>query len=660
MKLTVAKKMILLAGSALLGIALLTGLGQQQMNKVYEATNYANVNAVPSILLLDDLQTNFLRLRLRLNRHVLNTDDSVKAKLEATIKEAHEAVSKTLRAYDTNGCLGASCVSDDKEKDMLAQDRKLFEEYEPASESILVESRKGQVGMAKATELLEKVQASADKLNAAISGQINYNAELAKKSAEEAVATKASTLNLSLLIAALTLAAVGFIAFAVTRAFLRQLGGEPDAAADIASKIAAGDLSSQINLQSGDNSSLMAAMKAMNDTLKGVLADTDVLVKAAAVGNLETRADASKHQGDFKKLVQGINDTVKNIAEPMKVTSDYIDQIAKGIIPAQITTAYQGEYLVIRNNLNGLVKMMGDLLKETDILIQGAVVGQLDKRANADMFQGGWKQLVVGVNDTVKNIAEPMKVTSDYIDQIAKGVIPAQITTAYQGEYLVIRNNLNGLVKMMGDLLSETNILIQGAAVGELNKRANADMFQGGWKQLVVGVNDTVKNIAEPMQVTSSYIDQIAKGVIPAQITTAYQGEYLVIRNNLNGLVKMMGDLLSETNILIQGAADGDLDKRANAAQFQGGWNQLVVGVNQIVDGIVLPVNEAVGVLQQMEQGDMTKTVNGNYKGQLNDFKNTVNNTIAKLSQVIGEVNAAAGNIASASEQVSTTAQSIS
>ncbi|TXT33795.1 MAG: methyl-accepting chemotaxis protein, partial [Comamonadaceae bacterium] len=450
------------------------------------------------------------------------------------------------------------------------------------------------------------------------------------------------TLMLALgVIATLIAALMGFF---ITRSLTRQLGGEPDAAADIANKIAAGDLSSKFEIKAGDSSSLFYAMNAM----------------AAAVGDLSTRADASKYQGDFRTLVQGVNDTVKNIAEPMQVTSNYIDQIAKGIIPAQITTAYQGEYLVIRNNLNGLIKMMGDLLKETDVLIQGAAVGQLDKRANAELFQGGWKQLVVGVNDTVKNIAEPMKVTSNYVDQIAKGIIPAQITTAYQGEYLVIRNNLNGLIKMMGELLSETHILIQGASVGELDKRANAELFQGGWKQLVVGVNDTVKNIAEPMKVTSGYIDQIAKGIIPAQITTDYKGEYLVIRNNLNGLVKMMGDLLSETGELIQGAADGDLDKRANAAQFQGGWNQLVVGVNQIIDGIVLPVNEAVGVLQQMEQGDMTQTVNGKYKGQLDDFKNTVNNTIAKLSQVIAEVNAAASSIASASEQVSSTAQSMS
>ena len=378
-------------------------------------------------------------------------------------------------------------------------------------------------------------------------------------------------------------------------------------------------------------------------------------------GKLDERITLDSFQeGGLKTTCKEINAILDAIVAPLKVTSNYIELISKGDIPAPITTDYKGEYLVIRNNLNGLIQTANGLLEQTNVVIQAAAVGALDKRADATSFQGGWNQLIKGFNDAFVNVADPLKVTSDYINQIASGIIPAPITTDYKGEYLVIRNNLNTLVKMMGDLLKETDILIQGAAVGELDKRANADMFQGGWKQLVIGVNDTVKNIAEPMKVTSDYINQIASGIIPAQITTDYKGEYLVIRNNLNTLVKMMGDLLKETGALIDGAASGDLNKRANATQFQGGWNELVVGVNQIIDGIVLPVNEAVDVLKEMEKGDLTKTVKGDYKGQLKDFKDTVNNTLEKLSQVISEVNSAASNIASASEEVSATAQNMS
>jgi methyl-accepting chemotaxis protein len=469
MKLTVAQKISLLAGSALLGIAMLTGLSQQQMNKVYDGANYANVNIVPSIVLLDDLRKYFLRTRLGVNQHVMNTEEGKFAEIESRLKESRNATHETLKKYE-------ALLVDDKDKNFLNEEKKLFEEYDAQLDNIFVESRANRKD--KVRELFAKIIPAANKMAGVIDEHFQYNVDLGKKAADEAVATKNSALVMSLIIASLTLAVIGIIGFTVARVLLRQLGGEPDHAADIANKIAVGDLSSKIDLKPGDSTSLMASMHGMTVTLKTVLADTDVLVQAAAQGKLEVRADAAKHQGEFRKLVEGVNATVTNIAEPLKVTSGYIDQIAKGIIPATITTDYKGEYLVIRDNLNSLVKMMGDLLAQTDIIIQGA--------------------------------------------------------------------------------------------------------------------------------------------------------------------------------------ANGELEKRANAGIFQGGWNELVVGINKTLDGIILPVNEAVAVLIEMEKGDLTKTVKGDYKGQLKDFKDTVNNTVEKLAQTISEVNATTDTLAAATQQISATAQSLS
>ncbi len=118
--------------------------------------------------------------------------------------------------------------------------------------------------------------------------------------------------------------------------------------------------------------------------------------------------------------------------------------------------------------------------------------------------------------------------------------------------------------------------------------------------------------------------------------------------------------LVADAVLLSTAAVDGRLETRADASKHQGDFRRIVEGVNNTLDGVILPVNEAIAVLVDMEKGDLTRTVNGHYKGQLEDFKDTVNNTIAKISQVINEVNSAASNIASASEEVSATAQSMS
>jgi len=741
MNITIARKMILLIVTAMLGLVGLAWLGQNRMDVVYEKTNFTNINSLPSITTLNEANDAFGKLRVRVYRHVLNTDAAKMVELEPKVKESIDAFTNALNKYESEGM-----AANDKDRQMIVEDKAAFNEYLPGMEKALGFSRQSQ--SQQALEVLTQSINTAEKLAVLLKTHVDYNAELAKKAADEAAVVKADAIRLSTIIAAIVLLVTGLIGYVITRGIIGPLS----IAVDVAQKIAEGDLSANIQVTSTDETGqLLASMKGMIVSIQALVADANMLSVAAVEGRLETRADAAKHQGDFRKLVQGINDTVTNIAEPMQVTSGYLDRIAKGDIPAAITTDYKGEYLVIRNNLNGMIKTANGLLEQTGIVIQAAAVGALDKRADASQFQGGWNQLINGFNEAFVNVAEPLQVTSEHLDRIAKGDIPAAITTDYKGEYLVIRDNLNGMIKtanglleqtgvviqaaavgeldrradasqfqggwnqliqgfneafvnvaeplqvtsehldriakgvipdiittdykgeyrvirdnlnglitMMSDLLSQTDILIQGAAVGELDKRADAEMFLGGWKQLVNGVNDTVKNIAEPMTVTSNYIDQIARGVIPDIIKTDYKGEYRVIRDNLNGLITMMSDLLTQTDGLIQGAANGELDKRANAAMFQGGWNQLVAGVNQILDGIVLPVNEAVAVLKEMEKGDLTKTVNGIYKGQLDDFKQTVNNTIAKLSDVISEVNAAAANIAGASEEVSATAQSMS
>jgi methyl-accepting chemotaxis protein len=217
----------------------------------------------------------------------------------------------------------------------------------------------------------------------------------------------------------------------------------------------------------------------------------------------------------------------------------------------------------IKGNLNNMVKMMNDLLAQTDVLIQGAANGELDKRADASLFVGGWNKLVAGVNDTVVNIVGPLRVTADYVDKVAKGVIPPSITTEYKGEYNVIKGNLNNMVKMMNDLLAQTDILIQGAADGQLDKRADAGLFVGGWNKLVQGVNDTVSNIVGPLMVTADYVDRVSKGDMPPTITDTYKGQYNQIKNNINVLIEATNSITANAKQVAQGNLMVELKKRS-------------------------------------------------------------------------------------------------
>jgi methyl-accepting chemotaxis protein len=344
--------------------------------------------------------------------------------------------------------------------------------------------------------------------------------------------------------------------------------------------------------------------------LKALISDTNLLVEAAVQGKLATRADASKHGGDFRAIVQGVNTTLDAVIGPLNVAAEYVDRISKGDIPPRITDSYNGDFNEIKNNLNNCIDIMNNLLAEAGRVVTAAADGQLDERASTDLFVGGWSKLVVGVNEIVTNIVNPLMVTADYVDKVSKGVIPPEITDIYKGQYNVIKNNLNAVVKMMSALLAETDKIVKAAADGELDKRANADLFVGGWNKLVAGVNDTITNIVNPLMVTADYVDKVSKGDIPAKITAEYKGQYNIIKTNLNVLI----DAMNEVTKLAQEIADGNLMVTAKERSGQdelmralaamvGKLTEVVNEVKTAADNVASGSQEMSGTSQKMSQG---------------------------------------------------------
>ncbi|MCX7096201.1 MAG: methyl-accepting chemotaxis protein [Methylobacter sp.] len=168
------------------------------------------------------------------------------------------------------------------------------------------------------------------------------------------------------------------------------------------------------------------------------------------------------------------------------------------------------------------------------------------------------------------------------------------------------------------------------------------------------------RGITRPIGMAMDVAQKIAEGDLTATIVVTGKDETGLLLVAIKNMADTLKSMLADIDVLVKAATDGELDTRADASKYQGDFRKLVVGINRTLDAVIDPLNEAVGVLKDMEQGDLTKTVDGDYKGQLKDFKDTINNTIDKLSQVISEVYGAAANIASASEEVSSTAQNMS
>ena len=241
-----------------------------------------------------------------------------------------------------------------------------------------------------------------------ISNLIKYQDALMEKSGKDAQTDYASARQLVCLFTFVAFILGCISTFLFTRYLLCQLGGEPARLAEIADNVARGNLNDNIELKTNDNSSVMFSLKRMVGAIHALVADANLLSAAAVEGKLATRADADRHHGDFRKIIQGVNDTLNAVIEPLNVAANYVDSIANGDIPPKITANYNGDFNAIKNNLNKAIDAVNALLADANLLSVAAIDGKVATRADISKYQGDFRKIIQGVNDTLDAGSELM------------------------------------------------------------------------------------------------------------------------------------------------------------------------------------------------------------------------------------------------------------
>ncbi|OGU17359.1 MAG: hypothetical protein A2076_03930 [Geobacteraceae bacterium GWC2_53_11] len=630
----------------------------------------------------------------------------------AELKKVEHEFGKTVKEADELLKKGDSLVAKAlKESEGNAAAQKEFKEVSEKLKGLEKDYREYEHVVAQVFALLDQgklsaaatLEEKAEKEGVQVETEAKEFIKLLEKNVEHAVKKieedEALAIKMMLILTVVALVIGLGIGIFVTRVVMRQLGADPKEVAEVANLVAVGDLSREIPLASGDSTSVMAAMKKMVDTIRALVADATMLSDAAVAGKLATRADASKHQGDFKNIVTGVNDTLDAVIGPLNVAAEYVDRISKGDIPPKISDSYNGDFNEIKNNLNQAIDAVTALVEDAAMLSKAAVDGKLATRADASKHQGDFRKIVSGVNDTLDAVIGPLNVAAEYVDRISKGDIPAKISDNYNGDFNEIKNNLNQAIDAVNTLVADAAMLSNAAVEGKLATRADATKHQGDFRKIVSGVNATLDAVIGPLNVAAEYVDRISRGDIPPRITDSYNGDFNEIKNNLNQAIDAVNALIADANLLAKAAVDGKLATRADATKHQGDFQKIVQGVNDTLDAVIGPLNVAADYVDRISKGDMPKTISDNYNGDFNSIKNNLNflieatnnitenakkvsqgnlmvelkkrsendnlmeslsNMVAKLKEVVTEVQSAADNVASGGQQMSATAQQMS
>ena len=314
---TIAKRLLLLVGAALVSLLTLTFINYQQMNKVFDSTNYVSVNVLPSVDILSKVSVEFGRLRLRLYRHVLATDVAEMAEIDKSIVETRTVIDKLLKKYE-------DFIVDAEDRRLLDEERSAFVKYNKDVDGVLVLSRENRNEEARA--VIRTIQPSAVKFIEHLEAHMKYNEQLAKRSVEEAVATK----NTATWTAFGIFGAAAVAMIAISLLTIRSISSRIAEANAMTARIAEGDLRQATRTSSGADDEIGEILTAL-EKMRSELAQTisGVIANSNQVASSASELSATAHQVSVSSEQQSASTASAAAAvEELTVSIDHVGSSA--------------------------------------------------------------------------------------------------------------------------------------------------------------------------------------------------------------------------------------------------------------------------------------------------------------------------------------------
>ncbi|CAN7280025.1 HAMP domain-containing protein [Phenylobacterium sp. LjRoot225] len=422
-----------------------------------------------------------------------------------------------------------------------------------------------------------------------------------------------------------------------------NLTGQVRNIAEVTTAVANGDLSRKITVDvKGEVLELKNTINTMVDQLNSFASEvTRVAREVGTEGKLGGQAQVKGVAGTWKDLTDNVNLMAANLTGQVRNIAEVTTAVARGDLSKKITVDVRGEILELKNTINTMVDQLNAFASEvTRVAREVGTEGKLGGQARVEGVTGAWKDLTDNVNFMAANLTGQVRNIAEVTTAVANGDLSKKITVDVRGEILELKNTINTMVDQLNAFASEvTRVAREVGTEGKLGGQAQVKGVAGTWKDLTDNVNLMAANLTGQVRNIAEVTTAVAMGDLSKKITVDVRGEILELKNTINTMVDQLNAFSSEvTRVAREVGTEGKLGGQANVKGVGGTWKDLTDNVNLMAANLTGQVRNIAEVTTAVANGDLSKKITVDVKGEILELKNTINTMVDQLNSFASEV----------------------
>ncbi|MET9952462.1 HAMP domain-containing protein [Streptomyces sp. NPDC006339] len=422
--------------------------------------------------------------------------------------------------------------------------------------------------------------------------------------------------------------------------------------AQVATAVARGDLSQKIDVDArGEILELKKTINTMVDQLSAFADEvTRVAREVGTEGNLGGQADVKGVSGTWRDLTDSVNFMAGNLTAQVRNIAQVTTAVAQGDLSQKITVTARGEILELKETINTMVDQLSSFADEvTRMAREVGTEGILGGQADVKGVSGTWRDLTDSVNFMAGNLTAQVRSIAQVATAVAQGDLSQKITVTARGEILELKETINTMVDQLSAFADEvTRVAREVGTEGNLGGQATVRGASGTWKDLTDNVNVMASNLTGQVRSIAQVATAVARGDLSRKITVEAKGEVAALAAVINTMVDTLSAFADEvTRVAREVGTEGRLGGQARVPNVAGTWKDLTDNVNSMANNLTGQVRNIALVTTAVANGDLSKKIDVDARGEILELKTTINTMVDQLSSFAAEVTRVAREVGS-------------